>query len=131
VANPYHHALSCVKVWGGTVEDYIQIHDWFDASNEHFGDFRHRALRHHSQGIYEAERLFGGTDHTITISTGRKIPVRWIAERHVKEDLGHIPSLKDWFVTIKPCPWMGKTEKIEAQLTEDVTCETKQTCDKD
>ena len=65
MANPYHHALSCVKVWGGTVEDYIKIHDWFDASKEHFGDFRHRALRHHSQGIYEAERLFGGTDHTI------------------------------------------------------------------
>jgi hypothetical protein len=116
MANPYHHALSSVKAWGGTVEDYLPIHDWFDASKEHFGDFRHRALRHHSQGIYEAEKLFGGADHTITISTGRKIPVRWIAEKHVVEDLGFIPSIKDWFSTIKPCPWMGKAKDLVKEV---------------
>mgnify|MGYP006871787357 FL=1 len=43
MANPYHHALSSVKKWGGIVEDYIKIHDWFDASKEMMGDFRHRA----------------------------------------------------------------------------------------
>lgn len=116
MANPYHHALSSVKRWGGVIEDYIPIHDWFDASKEAFGDFRHRALRHHSQGIYEAEKVFGGSDHTITISTGRKVPVRWIAEWHVKEDLGFIPSIQDWFSVIKPAPWMGRTKKIEKEL---------------
>lgn len=31
---------------------------------------------------------------TITLSTGRIIPVRWIGEQHVREDLGFIPSLR-------------------------------------
>ena len=30
MAHPYHHALSSVKKWGGTVEDYLPIHSWFD-----------------------------------------------------------------------------------------------------
>src|SRR3546814_16721665 len=28
----YHHALSSVKKWGGTAEDYLPLHQWFDAS---------------------------------------------------------------------------------------------------
>lgn len=113
MSNPYHHALSSVKKWGGVVEDYIAIHDWFDASKEHFADFRHRALRHHSQGIYEAEREFG---HTITISTGRVVPVRWIGEQHVQEDCGRIPSLQDWFIQIQPQPWMNKPSRLSKDL---------------
>ena len=30
MAHPYHHALSSVKKWGGTVDDYQAIHAWFD-----------------------------------------------------------------------------------------------------
>src|ERR1035438_160103 len=45
MAHPYHHSLSSVKKWGGTVADYQHIHDWFDASKAIIADFRHRALR--------------------------------------------------------------------------------------
>ena len=55
MAHPYHHALSSVKKWGGMVEDYLAIHDWFDASKAFLPDFRHRALRHHAEGIFWAE----------------------------------------------------------------------------
>ena len=48
MAHPYHHALSSVKKWGGTVEDYLEVHTWFDASKAYCADFRHRAMRHHS-----------------------------------------------------------------------------------
>ena len=48
MAHPYHHALSSVKKWGGTVDDYLAVHSWFDQSKEITADFRHRALRHHS-----------------------------------------------------------------------------------
>lgn len=44
---------------GGPPEDCIGVDDWLDASKEGFADFWHRALRHHSQGIFEAERVFG------------------------------------------------------------------------
>jgi hypothetical protein len=30
MAHPYHHSLSSVKKWGGAVDDYLPIHNWFD-----------------------------------------------------------------------------------------------------
>ena len=30
MAHPYHHALSSVKKWGGTVDCYMAVHTWFD-----------------------------------------------------------------------------------------------------
>lgn len=116
MAHPYHHSLSSVKKWGGCVEDYQQIHDWFDESKAHMADFRHRALRHHSEGIFMAEKVFGAT---ITNSDGRVVPVRYVAEQHVKEDLGYIPSIADWYGNIKPQRWMlGRGKNLEDELEE-------------
>jgi hypothetical protein len=113
MSHPYHHSLSSVKKWGGEVDDYLKIHNWFDASKEMFADFRHRALRHHAEGIFQCEREFG---LTVTLSTGRVIPTRWVGEQHVSEDLGRIPSIQDWFVNIKPAAWMGTPKKIEKEV---------------
>ncbi len=30
MAHPYHHALSSVKKWGGTVDDYLGCHEFLD-----------------------------------------------------------------------------------------------------
>ena len=92
MAHPYHHALSSVRKWGGKPEDYQRLHDWFDESKKITADFRHRALRHHAEGIFMAETVFGST---LTLSSGRIVPVRWIGEQHVREDLGFIPSFAD------------------------------------
>ena len=103
--HPFHHAQSSVRKWGGRVEDYLPVHDWFDASKAFLPDFRHRALRHHAEGIFWAEEVFG---HTITNSDGKLVPVRYIGEQHVKEDLGWIPTLQDWFKHVRVQPWMAK-----------------------
>lgn len=113
MAHPYHHALSSVKKWGGIESDYYAIHHWFDESKAHHGDFRHRALRHHTEGIFECEEVFG---KTIRIQTGRKIPVRWVAEQHVTEDLGHIPSFSDWVSCIEPKEWMNRSRRLSKEL---------------
>ena len=105
MANCYYHALSSVKKWGGKTEDYQPIHDWFDESKKISADFRHRALRHHAEGCFAAEKEFGVT---ITNSDGKKIPVRLIAEKHIVEDLGFIPSFSDWIKYIRPTEWMMK-----------------------
>lgn len=110
MANCFHHAESSKKRFGGQITDYQPIHDWFDATKETYADFRHRALRHHSQGIFEAERVFGTT---ITNSNGVQIPVRLIAEQHVREDCGYIPSVQDWLSHIKIQPWMAKGYPLE------------------
>ncbi len=101
--NPFHHAESSARKYGGVAEDYLPVHQWFDESKSYLADFRHRALRHHAEGIFLAERLFGPT---ITNSQGRRVPTRFLGEQHVKEDLGRIPSVQDWFEWIAPQPWM-------------------------
>lgn len=113
MAHPYHHALSSVKTWGGKVEDYVPLHSWFDETKAHWADHRHRALRHHSLGIFWAEEKFG---ITLTNSDGRQIPIRVLGEQHVKEDCGFIPTVEDWLKHIPSEPWQRQTTKIERQL---------------
>jgi Domain of unknown function (DUF6915) len=106
MAHPYHYAVRSARLFGGKPEDYLAVHDWFDESKAHLGDFRHRALRHHSEGIFLCASIFGAT---IRNSDGKQVPVRTIGEQHVTDDLGWIPSVKDWLQHIQPQPWMGRT----------------------
>jgi hypothetical protein len=103
--NSYYHSLSSVKHFGGKVEDYQLIHDWFDESKKIMSDFRHRALRHHSEGCFSCEEKFGTT---ITNSDDKIVPVKLIAERHITEDLGFIPTMIDWFKYIAPQKFMRR-----------------------
>ncbi|QNN98368.1 hypothetical protein SEA_LILMARTIN_128 [Streptomyces phage LilMartin] len=109
MSNSFYHARSSARKWGGEPEDYIAIHEWIDASKAHFGDARHRALRHHTEGCWEAERVFGLTIKVKKKRTGVevRVPVREIAEQHIFEDLGYIPSLSDWLKNMELKPWMG------------------------
>ncbi len=99
------HSRSAAKKWGGLPEDYLAIHEWFDESAAHINDSRHRAMRHHSLGVAEAVQRFG---RMLTISTGKQVPVKQIAERHLIEDLGFIPTVGDWVRSIDSQPWMRK-----------------------
>ncbi|MBN9560879.1 MAG: hypothetical protein J0H14_09160 [Alphaproteobacteria bacterium] len=119
MAHSYHHAVSSARKFGGIPVDYQAVHDWLDGSKQIVADFRHRALRHHAEGCFAAEALFGTT---ISNSDGREVPVRLVAEQHILEDLGRIPSFADWVRNIRPEPWMGrvgmKLDNIEADTEE-------------
>lgn len=100
------HAESSARIWGGVAADYQAVHDWFDETKSHMADYRHRALRHHSFGIFEAEKVFG---HAIINSDGKTVPVRYIGEQHVLEDCGGmIPTVADWLNGIPIKSWMAK-----------------------
>ena len=119
MAHPLHHAESSARKFGGVPNDYQHVHDWFDSSKEHLGLFVHRAHRHHTLGIFEAERLFG---RSLTNSAGRVVPIRWIGEQHVREDCqGRIPSLAEWLGRIQPEPWManGRIDNDPTQIGSD------------
>ena len=106
MTHPYYHAESSARKFGGIPQDYLPIHNWFDQTKESFCDFRHRALRHHAEGIFEAEKIFGVT---ITNSEGKHVPVRYIGEQHVMEDCGgKVPNMADWFSKITPEVWMSR-----------------------
>lgn len=100
---PHLHAKTSVKKWGGRVEDYLDIHEFIDSSKAHVADMRHRILLHSSFGIYIAQQVFGPIRYN---SEGRLYAVRDIAEDHVLEDLGTIPSVERWLanVTIEQLP---------------------------
>lgn len=104
MSKPYIHALSSVRRWGGVAEDYMPIHNWFDETKAIIPDSRHRALRHHSEGIFLMEKIFGCT---LTNSAGRVLSTRDIGEQHVLEDFkGFIPSAQDYLCQIEFQPWM-------------------------
>lgn len=104
----FNHCRSSVKLFGGVEEDYHHIHAWFDESKHYYGDLRHRALRHHTLGVQMCEK-----EHGIYIvnSYGKKVPVKSIAEQHIVEDIGFIPTIQDWFKEIRPRRWMESTKK--------------------
>ena len=94
---PHLHAKTSVKKWGGTIDDYMDIHEFIDSSKAHVADMRHRLLLHSSFGIYIVQSVFGMTR---TNSSGKLYAVRDIAEDHVLEDLGTIPSVERWLANV-------------------------------
>jgi hypothetical protein len=105
---PWLHAKSSAKKWGGDPSEYLAIHDFMDSSKAAHASVKHRAILHSAFGIYLAERVFG---HNLTNSNGRLISVRDVAEQHVLEDLGTIPSMDDWLRCMTLEPWMGGPRK--------------------
>src|SRR5260370_9155760 len=81
MAHPLKHAQSSARKFGGRAEDYPPIHNWFDESKAFLADFRHRALRHHAEGIFLAEKLFGVA---IVNSDGKQVPVPYVAEHQIR-----------------------------------------------
>lgn len=113
--HPYLHAKSSAKKWGGEPEEYLKIHHWFDESKAWVAHQIHRMFRHHSEGIFECEKLFG--THFIN-SVGTVVYTRYVGEQHVKEDCnGKIPTAKEWVDAItsgeKLPDWILKVKNIE------------------
>ena len=109
------HARSSARRWGGTSEDYIAIHEKIDSTKSAHAEVTHHCVFHSAFGIYLIEDIFG---RTITNSDGREVFVRDIAEQHVLEDLGHIPSLSDWLREMPPQPWMAGARKLPIRIVE-------------
>ncbi len=113
---PYIHAINSVNKFGGKRQDYEIIHDFIDSSKSVVSDIRHRAIFHSAFGIFIVEKVFG---NTIINSDGKEISVRDIAEQHVIEDLGFIPSLQDWLSEMVIKEWMisQSQKKISEEKT--------------
>lgn len=106
MTHPYYHAQSSARLWGGAEHDYVDLHAYLDRYKHSYCDYRHRLMTHHAEGITDAEEKFG---LTITLSTGKQVPVRYILEQHIREDCGgRVPNLSDWLQHVTPQPWMAR-----------------------
>lgn len=106
MSHPWHHAGVTARKFGGLPEEHLPIHTWFDQSKAGYVNYRHRAVRHHAEGVFWCEAHFGPTITVTTEDGPKQVPTRLIAEDHVAQDLGWIPSLKDWLSCIDSQRWM-------------------------
>jgi hypothetical protein len=88
MAHPYFHSLSSVRHWGGSPDDYIKYHAWFDESKKILADARHRLALHHDAGIQLFVSLFEGI-------IPNEVPARDLGEQHVYEDFGEIVAIDE------------------------------------
>lgn len=86
----------------------MDIHQFMDSSKAHIADVRHRALFHNSFGCFVVEQVFGVTRIN---SAGKEYSTRDVAEQHIIEDLGRIPSVQDYFQHMEIQQWMGGPRK--------------------
>jgi hypothetical protein len=111
MSNPLVHAERSAKKWGGTSQDYLALHQWFDATKGHLPDNRHRMLLHNSFGLLLAEQVFGPS---LQNSDGRRVFTRDLAAQHIFEDLGFIPTVAECLGELPLRPWMAGSRKILA-----------------
>lgn len=109
------HAVSSAKRWGGKPEDYIAVHEKMDSTKMAHAEVTHRAVFHSAFGIYVIEVIFG---RFLTNSDGKDVFVRDVAEQHVLEDLGFIPSLSDWLKEMPSQPWMAGQRKVQVKIVD-------------
>ena len=115
--NSWYHAERAAKKWGGTPENYIEIEEFIDSSKRIIGDVRHRSMYHHTEGVWLCQKIFG---RTITVGADhpREVPVRLIAELHIMQDLGWIPSPSDYIKGMPVMQWMGGAVRTERSLSD-------------
>jgi hypothetical protein len=107
MANPLKHSESSVRLWGGSVDDYLPLHNKMDSSKKYFSDNRHRVLTHNMFFIFEVMiPLFG---EYITNSAGKVVSVKDICEYHILEDYGKkfIPNISDFLNEMEVKSWMA------------------------
>lgn len=112
MAASWEHAKASARHFkAGRPEDYLDIHEWIDSFKTSVADTRHRAYLHNSQGPWVAQQVFGVSRslEKWPLGSGKMvdITVREIAESHIIEDLGWIPSPADWSSCMECKVWMG------------------------
>ena len=102
------HARIHTKKYGGLPEDYIDIDEFIDSTKTAVADVRHRAILHSAFGCMLVEKVFG---RTRVNSSGKEYSTREVAEDHIMQDLGFIPTMGHYLKNMQIQPWMSGTEK--------------------
>jgi hypothetical protein len=98
-------------------EEYLPIHEFIDSSKRIIGDFRHRSLYHHTEGVFLCERIFGTVLDIVKKNSVIQVPVRLVAEQHILEDLGWLPSPSDYIKGMPREPWMSGSQRKQVPLS--------------
>ena len=105
---PFLHSRKHARKYGGIPSDYHDIDTFIDSSKMAFPDMRHRAILHSAFGCFIVEQSFGITREN---SDGLTYSPRDIAEDHILQDLGFIPTVESYLQNMQLQPWMSGTNK--------------------
>ena len=119
----FDHAKNSAKLFGGSPKDYIEIHKFFDTYRLAVNNPYHRMFLHNTVGVILCEQVISDF---VRNSDGKEIATRDVAEQHIMEDLGKIPTPQDWLDNIdaKELDWIkphkSKLEIAEKKLEETI-----------
>lgn len=82
---PYLHARISAHKFGGSWEQYQDVHDFFDSSKAALADMRHRLVLHSDLGCEIGARIFSSRPN-----------IEALCRQHQEDDLGRIVSLDEW-----------------------------------
>lgn len=113
---PLIHAQLSARKHGGNIDDYIKIHEFIDMSKAAMPDMRHRAVLHHAMGCYVVQETFGIYYQN---RDGVNISTRDIAEEHIIQDLGWIPTVEDYLknMPMEEVAWVGGLRKTVRKIS--------------
>lgn len=101
---PFLHGKASVRRHGGSESDYQDIHDFIDQTKMCHPDMRHRAILHNAFGCFLVEKVFGVKRIN---SEGKEYSPRDIAEEHIIQDMGRIPTVSDYLEGMPFYDWLG------------------------
>lgn len=115
MSHSLYHAKSSQKKFGNDHTNYtifLPVHNWFDASKAITCNFRHRALRHHTQGIALAKQIFGevkiwGEERMACVVTDT-ISIDNLGKQHLEEDFKSCPDASQWYELFEIESWMKR-----------------------
>ena len=113
IVKPLKHARIAEKRYGGSWQDYLPVHTFFDSSKAAYAANGHRMFLHSDFGIECAEMLFGTE---ITTSHGLTIPVRQLGMDHMVEDNGRLNTVAEWLDRLPDADWMLRPARLSKFL---------------
>ena len=111
MANPLVHSKSSVKRWGGSVKDYLPIHELIDSPKATMNNNSSRLLTHNTWFAYTIiPKIFG---YNIINSDGKSVDTVDIAMLHIAEDfrMKFVPTPQDYLKHLEVQPWMNNGVK--------------------
>lgn len=114
---PIEHAKIHARKYGGKPEDYVDIDDLLDSSKAAHGTMNHRAIYHHTVGAFLVERIFG---HERINSDDKPYSPRQVAEDHIIQDLGWLPTPDHYLRHMETQAWFGNpiSKKTRVKLVD-------------
>lgn len=121
MANPLIHSQSSVKRWGGSISDYLPIHELIDSPKATMNNNSSRVLTHNTWFAYTIiPKVFG---YNITNTDGKRVDTIDVAMLHIAEDfrMKFVPTPQDYLKHLEVQPWMcngvKNIDNKESELT--------------